>query len=261
MNGKYWSLPLQMVFGKYYCTKCGEKLEREKTHRVVTPEDKDYYDYHDYGAYPQNDYDVYGYQFACPHCGKRVAYREQRILARIQKKQETRVLAASEIKANYAACKAEEKKHAFLISMLLPAFIVLMDLIAAYAAYLGGKLQESFRVMVLVLLSAVFITLYNIVSYKGVSKLRSFYKYSYEEKALLERLHAYCTGNRDLIARANRCYCFYCKAEIDKREIVDFADQGKTAICPKCDVDAILPDSIGEPIDETLLTQLHDYWF
>ena len=30
MNGKSWSIPFGMVFKKYYCSKCGEKLVKEK---------------------------------------------------------------------------------------------------------------------------------------------------------------------------------------------------------------------------------------
>ena len=42
MKGKSYSIPFGMVFKKYYCSKCGTKLEKEKTHRVVTKNDKDY---------------------------------------------------------------------------------------------------------------------------------------------------------------------------------------------------------------------------
>ena len=65
MKGKSWSIPVGMVFKKYYCSKCGGKLVKSKTHRVVTKDDKDYYQYHDVGTYPRYDYDVYSYEFKC----------------------------------------------------------------------------------------------------------------------------------------------------------------------------------------------------
>ena len=73
-----------MVFKKYHCAKCGTKLKNEKTHRVVTKDDRDYYQYHDLGTFPHRDYDVYEYRFACPKCGARVSFDEQRIIAGIQ---------------------------------------------------------------------------------------------------------------------------------------------------------------------------------
>ena len=45
LRGKSWSMPVGMVFKSYYCSHCGTKLVKSKTHRVVTKEDKDYYQY------------------------------------------------------------------------------------------------------------------------------------------------------------------------------------------------------------------------
>ena len=261
MKGKTWELPPGMVFGTYYCTRCGETLEREKVHRVVTPEDKDYYSYQGYGTYPERDHDVYSYQFACPRCGKRVAYREQRILARIQRKEGLRTLTESEIQANYDACKAAENKRALMVEIADSIFLLLVVLLGGYAAYSEGRFQSFIPAAALLLLWIAIRIPYGIAKHKGKLTSREFYRHSYEKKAQMERLHAYCMGNRELIARANRCYCFYCKAEMDKSEIVDYLEQENTAICPKCGVDAILPDSVREPINKTLLTQLHDYWF
>ena len=42
MNGKFIFIPFGMVFKKYYCSKCGTKLEKEKAHRIVTKDDWDY---------------------------------------------------------------------------------------------------------------------------------------------------------------------------------------------------------------------------
>ena len=101
MKGKFISIPYGMVFKKYYCSKCGTRLKKEKTHRSVTPDDKDYYQYHDYGSFPKRDYDVYGYQFQCPVCKARISYDEQCKIRRIQKKQGTTILSSAQIKDNY----------------------------------------------------------------------------------------------------------------------------------------------------------------
>ena len=71
MKGKSYSIPAGMVFKKYYCSHCGAKLVKSKTHRVVSKDDKDYYQYRDYGTFPRCDYDVNNYEFKCKNVIKK----------------------------------------------------------------------------------------------------------------------------------------------------------------------------------------------
>ena len=57
------------------------------------------------------------------------------------------------------------------------------------------------------------------------------------------------------------CYCFYCKSIIDSSEIKDYIDNGQTALCPECDMDAIIPDGIEEEIKEEIIEDMNQYWF
>ena len=97
MNGKNYSVPLDMVLQKHYCHRCGGKLEKEKTHRVVTKDDRDYYRYHESGTYPKPDYDVYEYRYQCPSCQARISHDEQFVINRIQKKLRRTVLTSSDV--------------------------------------------------------------------------------------------------------------------------------------------------------------------
>ena len=113
MKGKSYSIPFGIAFNKsYYCSKCGAKLEKEKTHRVVTKNDKDYYQYHDRRMFPLNDYDVYDYRFRCPSCETRIAYDEQCVIERIQKQQGHSVLSYWEIKESYEESTAHHPQCA-----------------------------------------------------------------------------------------------------------------------------------------------------
>ncbi len=91
-HGKACSIPVAMVFKRYYCAKCGTRLKKEQIHRLVTPQDKDYHQYHDIGSYPQRNYDLTEYRFYCPDCGERSTFEQQRIYARKQKEQGSRAL-------------------------------------------------------------------------------------------------------------------------------------------------------------------------
>jgi len=124
-----YSIPFGMIFKKYHCSKCGAQLEKEKTHRVVTKEDKDYYQYHDYVEFPRRDVDVYDYRLKCPSCGARIAFDEQCIIERIQKKCGQEVLSNADIKEHYEECKEGTTKESSgeiyvfrLLFVLLPRF-------------------------------------------------------------------------------------------------------------------------------------------
>ena len=68
MPGYSYGIPTGMVFKKYYCSRCGNKLIKEKNHRIVSKEDVDYYHYHEIGTFPKYDHSVYSYHFKCPNC-------------------------------------------------------------------------------------------------------------------------------------------------------------------------------------------------
>lgn len=86
-----------------------------------------------------------------------------------------------------------------------------------------------------------------------------------EKNEKLRRLHRYCNFNRDLIKKSKKCYCFYCKNTIDAEDMlkptVQYIDGGRTAICPKCGIDSILPDAIDEEITKEIINDMYEYWF
>ena len=258
LNGKSYSLPLGMVFKKYHCAKCGTTLERERTHRVVTKDDQDYYQYHSYGKFPRRDYDVYDYRFKCPGCGARISFDEQRIIERIQKKQGHMVLSSSEIKNEYEEEKTSNHKLVLLKCILLPLVFAAI-IFAILCVSNPDRNPEDFLPMAAV--AAVVTAIGGFVRHKGTDGTGFKYSHSFEKEALLKKLHTYSTHNRSNIAAANKCYCFHCKAVMKSREILRFADDGQTAICPKCGIDSILPDSIDEPLDTKIIAEMHEYWF
>lgn len=260
MKGKSYSIPFGMVFKKYYCSKCGTKLEKEKTHRIVTKNDKDYYQYHDYGMFPRSDHDVYDYRFKCPHCNARVSFVEQCIIERIQKKCNSKILSSIEIKDNYKECKTGDNKRVLIRNILVPTVYISLFFPMFYF-YRTNK--ESFSLCILIvlyILSVLGIVIGSIRKYKGNYKLRRLQSYSHEEESKLNKLHVYCSHNKELIITSKVCHCFYCKQKFDSSEVVEYIDNGQTGLCPKCGVDTILPDSLGE-INDKVIDEMNKYWF
>ena len=66
--------------------------------------------------------------------------------------------------------------------------------------------------------------------------------------------------HRHLIARSTHCACFFCFSFFSPRQITQWWDNGCTAVCPVCGIDAVIPEGEG-PITLAQLRQLkHDAW-
>lgn len=261
MNEKSYSIPFGMVFKKYYCSKCGCKLEKSKTHRVVSKEDKDYYQYHQTGRFPKNVFDVYEYEFTCPKCHKNISYGEQCIIERIQKLNKQIILSDSEIINNYPKQKAMEQKRRLLRNICIPCVMLTMIMIVLFFVIDAKKSKKTMVFLPIYIIVLSFTILANIRNYYGINKLRRNQNYSDKEMELFNKLHAYSSYNRTLIEKSNKCYCFYCAKTMNSKEIVSYVEDGDTAVCPYCGVDSIIPDNVDKNIDDAVLNDMQKYWF
>jgi hypothetical protein len=73
----------------------------------------------------------------------------------------------------------------------------------------------------------------------------------------LERTHALSIHNRTAIATADTVSCFFCLRAFPSSSVTKWTDGGKTALCPHCAVDAVLP---GEYSIEDL-SALYQHYF
>ncbi len=73
--------------------------------------------------------------------------------------------------------------------------------------------------------------------------------------------HGLCTNNIKALKNSDRCGCFYCKSIYDPKEITDWVDSGKTALCPHCGIDSVIYDTEKYPLTTAFLRKMHDYWF
>lgn len=73
--------------------------------------------------------------------------------------------------------------------------------------------------------------------------------------------HTFSFDNRNLLKKADKCGCFYCKKIYSPDRIKDWTDEGRTAICPYCKVDAVIPEIDSIEVTEELLNTLHKKYF
>lgn len=63
------------------------------------------------------------------------------------------------------------------------------------------------------------------------------------------------------LQNSSQAGCYYCKSIFDTSAIKETTDEGKTALCPKCGIDSVLPDSSPFALDIETLSKLNKYWF
>ena len=81
--------------------------------------------------------------------------------------------------------------------------------------------------------------------------------------------HGHCSGHRDEILRSDLCGCFYCLATFPPTEVRDWVDwpfdqpgaPGRTALCPRCSIDAVIGSEAGYPLTPDFLGRMHSHLF
>ena len=82
-----------------------------------------------------------------------------------------------------------------------------------------------------------------------------------EESRLREIHERYTSDHRKEVEGNKWCGCFQCKIMFHPMEIVEWIDDGITAVCPHCGVDAILPDIPDIYLSHALLLEMNDLFF
>jgi len=75
------------------------------------------------------------------------------------------------------------------------------------------------------------------------------------------RAHEHCRLHRVEVDSSSLCGCFYCFAMFFPSKISQWVDDGQTALCPKCEIDAVIGTASGFPITREFLTRMHEHWF
>ena len=73
-------------------------------------------------------------------------------------------------------------------------------------------------------------------------------------------LRARSMNNRGALLDAKECGCFFCLKLFDPAQIRSWLNE-ETALCPYCNVDAVIPESCDYELDDSLLLAMKEYWF
>jgi uncharacterized paraquat-inducible protein A len=84
---------------------------------------------------------------------------------------------------------------------------------------------------------------------------------TFDDEALATA-HRHSIRQREEIIASGACGCFYCEAIVNPAEIRDWIDENRTALCPRCGVDALIGDKSGFPAtNPAFLKAMHQHWF
>lgn len=70
----------------------------------------------------------------------------------------------------------------------------------------------------------------------------------------------YTFKNKEKIEQSQNCGCYKCLEIFPSNSIVEWTDQFKTGLCPKCHTDSLLPDS-DFPVSIEILQKVNSHWF
>ncbi|MFZ7132857.1 MAG: cytoplasmic protein [Eubacteriales bacterium] len=79
-----------------------------------------------------------------------------------------------------------------------------------------------------------------------------------------KEIHEKSISHEKDIKNSKICGCFYCLHIVSPNEIKEWWDENsgsKTSVCPKCGIDAVLPDNIGYEITVELLEKMKKEYF
>jgi hypothetical protein len=76
----------------------------------------------------------------------------------------------------------------------------------------------------------------------------------------LKLAHRRSIWHRAEIEASRLCGCFHCERIFRANSIVDWTDNGQTALCPSCGIDSVLGDASGLPITATFLREMRIVW-
>jgi len=62
----------------------------------------------------------------------------------------------------------------------------------------------------------------------------------------LDKVSQAAYNNINDLEKVDECGCYHCIRTFSVEEVVEFTDQGTTALCPYCGMDSVLPGTVNK---------------
>ncbi len=77
----------------------------------------------------------------------------------------------------------------------------------------------------------------------------------------IEQAIKYATSNERALSNSDMAGCYYCKNIYPSNEVTDFLETERTALCPRCGIDSVIPSNSPIKLSPKNLSELNKYWF
>ena len=86
--------------------------------------------------------------------------------------------------------------------------------------------------------------------------------FKHSKKELLDAYNC-ARNNKEQIQQSEMCGCFSCKNRFYSYQIDHWilTEEGDTALCPYCYIEAVLGEKSGHPITDEFLTAMNELWY
>lgn len=74
-------------------------------------------------------------------------------------------------------------------------------------------------------------------------------------------VHRHSAMHRKEVLASAMCGCFFCLKFFESSSIREWTDGEETALCPRCGIDAVLPQSDTYVLNSRLLSDMRRTWF
>lgn len=79
---------------------------------------------------------------------------------------------------------------------------------------------------------------------------------------IVERqLPLFSMRNKNLQSISNNAGCYYCCKIFESKSVINYTDEGETALCPHCGIDAVIFDCTNFQMNVENLQKAKKYWF
>lgn len=75
------------------------------------------------------------------------------------------------------------------------------------------------------------------------------------------KLHKTSIFHKKDVENSSLCGCFHCSKIFNPRKIVEWTDNGETAICPYCGIDSVIPNVKNNTETKEVLNMMLKYYF
>ncbi len=78
---------------------------------------------------------------------------------------------------------------------------------------------------------------------------------------IYDKIHKLSLNNKKLLSELDSASCFYCLNSFPTADIKEWVDDEKTALCPICGIDSVIPNNLSLKVDNDLLEIMHKHYF